>query len=164
MSEEPSGSVNLQPLILRANRFLGATLVDIEMISFSDLEQASEFLLERLQTKDLSKASLISILQELKVLDENALIRYQVDEHKLGVFDASSVPPVDQPEIKPEVCWATWTVPYDFQEGMWFMASAYYMSKPAREFWEKRLSAPIEWCVSESRQIAQAIGKLSVEA
>lgn len=161
MSFDDPDSAALQPLILRANRFLGAALVEAEMINFGDLEQASEFLLERLQSKDLSRTNVIAILQtDLRALNENDLIRLQVEQHNLSLFNVALSPPVVHPSIQKNVCWATWTVPYDEQEGIWFLASAYYLSKPVRDFWEKRLDAPIEWSVAECRQIAEAIAKI----
>lgn len=153
-------SMDLQPLILRSNRFLGAALVDLGLISFTDLERASGVLLEDLQSGVNKRNSLITILQsDLKVLEEKKLIQHLVEKHHVGVFSPGFSQPILDPDFSPDECWATWSVPYDCVDGIWFVASAYYISKPVISFWEKKLGAPIEWSVAETVQVADAIGR-----
>ena len=54
---------NLKPLIMRANRLLGATLVDQELVSIDDLDEANDRFAELMAGKSSSRqVSLVFIL------------------------------------------------------------------------------------------------------
>ena len=61
-------------------------------------------------------------------------------------------------------CWATWTVPFDHDEGFYFVATAYYMSPAVRTFWEKKLDAPILWYGATLEMLGDYLEKLEAKA
>ena len=155
-----------RPVMMRTNRALGASLVEHNLISIEVLEAANDRLLELMGDEKAEAVSLLQILiHEKQAITEAQLISYQVEEMGLGLVDLSNY---DQPydlrkKIDVHACFATWTVPFDVEEGMHFLASAYYLSPAARSYWERQLETPILWFVTSVENINDFLRKLQLE-
>lgn len=135
-------------LLMRANRLLGANLVEVNLVKIDSLEAANERLLELVSEGDYRRSSVLGILSyELQVLNEADVLQYVVDEHGLGMVDLRSydVPDDLRASVDLGACWSTWTVPFDREEEIHFVATAYYLSPAVRTYWEKLLGGPIVW-------------------
>jgi len=149
-----------RPLILRSNRFLGSALIERQLIASDDLEAANEKLLELVQAGDMRGANLLNILLfDLKAIDENTLIELVTEEQPVGMIDLSNYDLVKFREINAdiEICYATYTVPFDKVEDFTMVATAYYLSKPTIAYWEEILGGNVIWYVSSVASIAEAI-------
>lgn len=155
-----------RPLMMRANRALGSSLVDHNLISIEALDAANERLLELTADENNTTASLLQILlYEKQSLTEEQLDSYQVEEMGLGMVDLANY---DQPydlrkKLDEGACQATWTVPFDFEEGVHFLATAYYLSPAARSYWERQLETPILWYITSMENIGDFLRKLQLE-
>ena len=140
---------SLKPLIMRANRLLGASLVERGLVSIDDLDAANERLLELLSANaEQTRLGLLSILiNEKQCVSENRLIEYLVEEQGLAIIDVRNmeVPEELKAETTPAECWATWTVPFDKVEDTHYLATAYYMSPAVRSFWEDKIQGNLIW-------------------
>ncbi len=155
---------NTKGLLLKSNRTLGSQLVDSNLIKISDLESANLSLMKKLRSTDIKEASLLKcLLFDLQVLNETKLIEYQIEELDLGYCFLPSYN-LDQNTlltIDVEDCWATWSIPFDFVSGYYFISSAYYLSPYVRKFWEEKLNGDIIWYVSDISNIGLMLEQLS---
>lgn len=155
-----------RPLMMRANRLLGASLVEHNLISVEVLEEANERLLELMSAEDAEAVSLLSILlNEKQALTESHLLQFETEELGLGLIDLSNYEQPDDLRKKTDVgaCYATWSVPFDLEDGMYFIASAYYLSPAVRNYWEKQLDATIQWYATSTEVIDEFLRKLKIE-
>ena len=135
-------------LLMRANRTLGAALVEANLVKIDDLMAANERLLELLQTDAEHQATLLGVLMfEKKVLGEADFLQYLIETAGIGLIDLRNyeVPEEFRKDVDLGSCWATWTVPFDKEEDFYFVASAYYLSTAVRSHWEKQLGGNILW-------------------
>lgn len=151
---------------MRANRLLGAALVEANLIKIEDLEKANERLLEVLALEQPRQSTVLGILAyEMKVLREEDALQHIVDNDGAGLVDLRDYDVAD--EVKKTIdlgpCWATWSVPFDKEEDFHFVATAYYLSPPVRAFWEKQLDGPILWFGSTLEGIADYLEKMGAE-
>lgn len=152
-------------LILRGNRSLGAYLAENELIQDDDFARANERLMEVLQEGLLKQANLLTILcHELKVLNEDAIVSHLVEEHNLGLVD------LDHVKVKPlakelgfdlDLCWATGTLPFDYQDGIVCIATTFYLSKPVIKHWEDLLKKHIFWYGTGIAPLLRSLEKLT---
>ncbi len=147
---------------MRSNRLLGANLVEHNLVKIEDLENANERLLEVMGEGELRKISVLAILiNEQKVLQEDDLLAKLVEEESLGLIDLSHYD-VNQ-DVKKQVdwntCWATWTVPFDREDGVTMYATAYYYSPSVRAYWEKIMPGPAIWYATTLDNIAEYLEK-----
>lgn len=155
-----------RPLLMRANRLLGANLVEHNLVKVEDLESANERLLELVNSGTGKGVSILGILiWEKKVLKEQDLLAHLVEDIGIGMVDLR---PYDLPDelrknLDPGACWATWSVPFDQEEDTFFVASAYYLSPAVRAYWEKQLAGPILWYATSLEQISGFLEKLEEE-
>ena len=128
-------------LLMRANRLLGANLVEANLVKLEDLEPANERLLGLADTELPRQCTVLGVLAyEMKdTLDD---IKKTLD------IDA---------------CWATWSVPFDREEDFTFIATAYYLSPAVRTFWEKQCNGPILWFGTTLEGIADHLEKLTAD-
>lgn len=150
-------------LLMRANRLLGASMVEANLVKIDSLEAANERLLELIGAGDYKKGSVLSILAyELQVVKENDVIQHVMDDHGVGLVDLRSYDTPDDFRATIEIgaCWATWSLPFDREEDVYFVATAYYMSPAVRAFWEKQLNGPIVWFATTLEMLADAFDKL----
>lgn len=155
-----------RPLMMRSNRLLGASLVEHSLIKIETLEQANDRLLELMASADDVPVSLLQVLVvEKKAITEQQILNFLSEEMGLGVVDLTNY---DQPDevrkrIDPDACWATWSVPFDLEEGVHFVASAFYLSPAVRSYWEGELEGPIQWYATTAENISEFLTKLKID-
>jgi hypothetical protein len=158
---------NHRSLLLRSNRVLGASLVEHNLVNIEHLEAANERLFEILKAGVTQQASLLHILRgEMGSLSETDLIDFVVREFGLGLIDLScyQIPEECRDLIDPDLTWATWAVPFDREEGFYFVATGYYLSLAVREFWEDKLDKPIIWYATGMDGMAEVVERIAEEA
>jgi hypothetical protein len=148
---------------MRANRLLGANLVEQNLVKIEHLEAANERLLEVVAGDDSRQSTVLGILAyEMKVVREEDVLHHLVEDHSIGLIDLRNYDASE--EIKKTLdigaCWATWSVPFDRDEDFHFIATAYYMSPAVRTFWEKKCEGPIIWYGTTLEMIADHLAKL----
>jgi hypothetical protein len=151
---------------MRANRLLGAALVEANLVKIEDLEAANERLLELLQGNNERQATLLGVLiYEKKVLSEDDLLHHLVDNDGIGLVDLRTyeVPEEFRKNVDLGSCWATWSVPFDKEEDFYSVASAYYLSPAVRSHWEKQLGSNILWYASTLENISDFLEKIEAE-
>ena len=133
---------------MRSNRLLGANLVENSLVKIEDLEKANERFFDLIKTGTGREASILAILiQEDEALSEDVLLSFLVEEEGLALIDLVDVdtPSELKGTIEADACWSTWTVPFDKEGDFYYIATAYYLSPLAREYWEKKLEGHIIW-------------------
>jgi hypothetical protein len=153
-------------LLMRANRLLGANLVEQNLVKIEHLEAANERLLELVADENPRKATVLGVLAyELKAVKEDDVLHHLVEDHGLGLVDLRAYDASE--ELKKTLdlgaCWATWSVPFDKDEDFHFIATAYYMSPAVRTFWEKQFDGPILWYGATLEMIADYLEKLQLQ-
>ena len=151
---------------MRANRLLGAGLVEANLVKIEDLEKANERLLEIMQVDQPRQSTVLGILAyQMKVLKEEDLLMHIVENEGAGLVDLRGYDVPDEVKKATDIntCWATWSVPFDHDEDFHFIATAYYMSPAVRSFWEKQYTGPILWFGSTLEVIADYLEKLVAE-
>ncbi len=151
---------------MRANRLLGANLVEANLVKLEDLEKANERLLEVMAMEQPRQSTVLGILAyEMKALREDDLLQYVAENEGVGLVDLRHYDIAD--DIKKSLdlaaCWATWSVPFDREEDFHFVATAYYLSPAVRTHWEKELNGPILWFGTTLEVIADHLEKLETE-
>ena len=132
-------------LMMRANRLLGAGLVEHNLVKIEDLEKANERLLEIIASNQPRQATVLGVLAyELKVIREEDVLQHLVESEGLGLVDLRGYEPPDDTKkgLDLDACWATWSVPFDQEEDFTFIATAYYLSPAVRTYWEKKFDGP----------------------
>jgi hypothetical protein len=151
-------------LMMRANRLLGAGMVEHNLVKIEDLEKANERLLEIIASNQPRQATVLGVLAyELKVIKEEDVLQHLVESEGLGLVDLRGYDAPD--DIKKgldlDACWATWSVPFDLEEDFMFIASAYYLSPAVRTYWEKKFNGPLLWFGTTLEGIAEHLDRLS---
>lgn len=157
-------SKELRPLIMRANRLLGAQLVEHNLVKIEDLESASEKFIEVVSGDEPRRCSILAILAyEMKVLNEDSLLHHQVETDGLGLVDLRDyeIPDEIRKATDPAACWATWSVPFDREEEFSFVATAYYLSPAVRAYWERELGGRVLWFGTTLEAIADYLEQLT---
>ena len=153
-------------LLMRANRLLGAALVETNLVKIEDLGAANERLLELLQSNAERQATLLGVLMyEKKVLSEDDLLHHLVDNDGIGLIDLRTydVPEEFRKNVDLGSCWATWSVPFDKEEDFYSVATAYYLSPAVRSHWEKQLGSNILWYATTLENISDFLEKIETE-
>jgi hypothetical protein len=149
---------------MRANRTLGAALVEGNLVKIDDLMAANERLLELLQSDAEHQATLLGVLMyEKKVLGEADLLQHLIETDGIGLIDLRNydVPEEFRKDVDLGSCWATWTVPFDKEEDFYFVASAYYLSPAVRSHWEKQLGGNILWYGTTLEVVSDFLEKIA---
>lgn len=150
-------------LLIKSNRVLGTRLVEAGLTSLENMDAANESFIELARAKDLKRASLLRILiYDNQSLREESLLDLLIEEHQVGAvllenYHLDDVLLVQHPL---EIMRASWTIPLDFVNDRWFMATAYYLSDVVRKFWEDRLEGRITWLVSPMHQFESVFEEL----
>lgn len=150
-------------LVLRCNRFLGKELVERGLIGAEDLAEANEKLLEALETQR-HKASLLNILvHETEKLREEELIDHQISEEKLPLINLMNIPSlgVESHNLDPDLCYATSSLPFDRIGEYHLIATAFYLSQPARDHWKETIDGRIRWYVTSLQSMGDALQQLA---
>ncbi len=151
-----------RPLLMRANRLLGANLVEHNLVKIEDLEAANEKLIEVVSGDQPRQSTILGILAyDLKVLKEDDVLHHIVESDGVGLVDLRDyeVPDEMKKSLDVGACWATWSVPFDREEEFTFVATAYYLSPAVRMHWEKQLGGPILWFGTTLEGIADYLEK-----
>jgi hypothetical protein len=151
---------------MRANRLLGASLVDHNLVKLEDLEQANGRLLEVIASEQTRQMTVLGILAyEMKVIREEDVLQYLVDNEGIGLVDLRNYEVHDElrKTIDVGACWATWSVPFDREEDFTFIATAYYLSPAVRTYWEKQYGTAIVWYGTTLEILADFLEKLETE-
>jgi hypothetical protein len=159
-------SKELRPLVMRANRLLGAQLVEHNLVKIEDLEAANEKFIEVVSSDQQRQSTILGILAyDMKVLKEDDVLHHIVETDGLGLVDLRDYDVLDETRknLDANACWATWSVPFDREEEFWFVATAYYLSPAVRAFWEKELGGPILWFGTTLETIADYLEKHATE-
>ena len=149
---------------MRANRLLGAALVEHNLVKIEDLETANEKFIEIVGTEQLRQSTILGILAyDMKVVKEDDVLHHIVETDGIGLVDLRDYDVPDEVKKKLDfgACWATWAVPFDKEEEFTFVATAYYLSPAVRTFWEKQTGGPILWFGTTLEGIADYLEKLS---
>jgi hypothetical protein len=137
-----------KPLLMRANRLLGANLVEHNLVKIDDLEIANGKLIDLVASEQFRQSTILGILAyDMKVIKEDDVLHHIVETDGVGLVDLRDydVPDEAKKNLDVGACWATWSVPFDHEEEFTFMATAYYLSPAVRSHWEKNLGGPILW-------------------
>lgn len=150
-------------LLIKSNRILGTRLVEADLTNLEDMDKANEVFIERARAKDLKRSSLLRILIfDHQTLREESLIDYQIEQLGIGAVmtENYNIDEVLLDQQPLEFMRASWTIPVDFVNDRWFLATAYYMSDVVRKFWEDRLEGRITWYVSPLSQMEMILERL----
>jgi hypothetical protein len=153
-------------LLMRANRLMGASLVEANLVKIEDLEKANEKLFEIIAAQNARQSTLLGVLcNQMKVLNEDDVIAYVTEKEPVGLIDLRSYDVLDELRKSVDVtaCWATWTVPFDREDDFYSVATAYYLSAAVRKHWEKVLNGPIIWYATTLEMLADYLEKLEQE-
>ena len=151
-------------MLMRANRLLGASLVEHNLVKIEDLEAATEKLIEVVASEQPRQATILGILAyDMKVVKEDDVLHHVVESEGVGLVDLRDyeVPEDVRKNLDVGACWATWSIPFDREEEFWFVATAYYLSPAVRSYWEKLLGGPILWFGTTLEGIADFMEKVS---
>jgi len=151
---------------MRANRLMGANLVDANLVKIDDLEKANERLLELVASGQPRQNTVLGILcYEMKVVREEDVLQHVVDNEGAGLVDLRDydVPEDIRRQTDVSSCWATWSVPFDREEDFHFIATAYYLSPAVRAHWEKLLGGSVLWFGVTLDAVADYLEKLELE-
>jgi hypothetical protein len=156
-------TAEVRSILMRANRLLGASLVDSNLITVDQLESANEKLLELIASALPRQCTLLGVLAyDLKVITERDVLQYCMDEHRIGLIDLKVYEGADdlRLSVNQPACWATWTLPFDREEDFTLIATAYYLSPAVRAYWERQFPGPILWYGTTLEGIAEALERL----
>lgn len=156
-------TAEIRSILMRSNRLLGASLVEANLITVDQLENANEKLLELIASAPPRQCTLLGVLAyDLRVLSEQDVLQYCIDEHHIGLIDLRTYDGADdlRTSVNQPACWATWTLPFDREEDFILVATAYYLSPAVRSFWEKQLGSQIIWYGATLEAIAEALERL----
>lgn len=151
-------------LLMRANRLLGANLVEQNLVKIEHLEAANERLLDLLASESPRKSTVLGVLAyEMKVVREDDILHHLVEDHSLGLMDLRSYDVSEEVKKKLDIgaCWATWSVPFDKDEDFHSIATAYYMSPAVRTYWEKHFDGPVIWYGATLEMVADYLEKIA---
>ena len=151
---------------MRANRLLGAQLVEHNLVKIEDLEAANEKFIDVVSSDQPRQSTILGILAyDMKVLKEDDVLHHLVETDGLGLVDLRDYDVLDETRknLDANACWATWSVPFDREEEFWFVATAYYLSPAVRAYWEKELNGPILWFGTSLETIADYLEKYATE-
>lgn len=155
----------LQQLILRANRYLAAALLENRLITSDDVEKANAKLLGFLHSSNVHNTSVLTILiYDLKALEEEALIHRLVDHYKVGLVHLGhfSIEQAPLENVSLEECTATMSVPFDRIGNAVCIATCYYLSKPVIDYWESKFEN-ILWYTTSVNSLTSALDKIPHE-
>ena len=153
-------------LLMRANRLLGAALVENNLVKVEDLEKANEKLFEIIASQIVRQSTLLGVLSNhMKVIQEDDVLAFVTEHDPVGLIDLRNYEVSEdlRKSVDIGVCWATWTVPFDREDDFYSVATAYYLSAAVRKHWEKVLNAPIIWYATTLEMIADYLEKMETD-
>ncbi len=154
-------------LLMRANRLLGAQLVEHNLVKIEDLEKANERLLEVIGSDLPRQTTVLGILAfEHKVVREEDILAHVVDHERIGLIDLAHFEIEDEIKSKIDIgaAWATWSVLIDKEEDVTSIATAYYLSPAVRKYWEGEIDGQVLWFGTTMESIAELLESLAQSA
>jgi len=151
-------------LLMRSNRLLGAQLVEQNLIKVDDLEAANEKLLDLISSGTARQRTVLGILAyDLNVVSEEQILLHQRDADATGVIDLRhyEINEKIKADLDLDECWATWSIPFDAEEDLTFIATAYYLSPSVREYWETKYDGKVLWYGTTLEMIAEYLEKIA---
>jgi hypothetical protein len=102
---------------------------------------------------------------DLKALDEAALIDSLMEQDDVSLIDLGNydLAKFREMRVNTDLCWATFTIPFDRVEDFYMVATGYYLSEPAKQFWAEQLEGKIIWYVASIASIAEALERAASE-
>jgi len=154
-------------LVLKSNRSLGARLVESKLVELDAIEAANVLFTKTLRENGPRSASILRILCfETQKLDESKVLQSILADDEVGAVFLENYAIEDSLLKGVEVgeCMATRTLPFDYDEGVWFLATAYYLSNFVREYWEAKLEGKIIWYVATFLDIEGVLEQMNQAA
>ena len=151
-------------LVLRSNRSLANTLVDAGLAKEEDIDEANQKLLEAIEAGNFRQMSLLNaLIYDLGKLEEKDYIDFVLRESKIGLITLRNyrLRPMGNEMNDPEICWATWTVPFDQVGDYYLLATAYHPRLPVVQHWEQLADLPVIWYGATIQGITEAIDRLT---
>lgn len=150
--------------VVRSNRSLATYLHEQDMLDLGNLDKVMDLFMDNVSNSDLRRATMLGLLiGHLNAIDEDDYIAHQVEQDKLGVIDLRLLESADTPLNGQSIdhCWATWSIPFDHEDGIWSVATAYFHSAPVREYWEKHLNGKVLWYATTMDSISDLLNRVS---
>ena len=151
---------------MKANRSLGAHLVQDGLVTADQLGEANELFLQKLRSDDADEASLLhSLIYGLQAIPEKVLIHHQVETLGMDFLPLANYM-VQMHWVRRELlrpCMFTRTVAIDQMEDITFLCSAYYMSPTVRHFWESQFKGTCLWFISSLEEIEKVVYRLYMQ-
>lgn len=147
----------------RVNQSLGDELVRHKLITLETKEKAMPALKEFLMKGEVKRASLLKMLcWDLKEMEEKEVLDLQIEESNLGFCNLNhyTLKRDKLPPFKTSECWATMSVPVDFLEGVFFVATCNFLCPEVRDHWTRRLNLEIVWMLSDISGMTMTLEKL----
>ena len=147
----------------RVNQTLGDELVKLKLVDLETKEKAIPVLKQNLLKGEVKRSSLLKILcWDMKELEEAEVLDHLIEEHMLGFCNLSNyeIQRERLPVFRSNECWATMSIPLDFMEGVFFVATCHYLSSAVHEHWEKRLNRDIVWMISDLSGMTMSLEKI----
>ncbi len=160
MSDKPDPA---NALANRVNQTLGDELVKLKLVSLEVKEKAVPILKQYLLKGEVKRSSLLKILcWDMSELEEKEVLDHLIEEHTLGYCNLANyeVQRDRLPMFRANECWATMSIPLDFMEGVFFVATCHYLSSAVKEHWEKRLNRDIVWMISDLSGMTMCLEKI----
>ena len=153
-------------LLMKANRQLGLTLADRNLLSASQLQEANDRWLEWVAGGERGASLLRVLTQSLHFLREEDVLRHAMEHERAGLVDLRDfdVPDEFRRLSDAGACWATWTVPFDKLDGITCLASAYVLSPVVKAHWEAQIPGPVLWFGTTLDGLAEHFGRLGTSA
>lgn len=148
--KEPN--VHYRNLVLRINRNLGIKLLEKGIVSEDQLTQAYNKLLNYQAVNAIKQSSLLKILIfDLNYIEEKDVIKLST----LPLIDLTPFDVLGYEDI--ELCWATWTLPFDTKNEYIFLATVNALSNLVKTHWESTLGSKIIWYTTSFHSIQSAL-------
>jgi hypothetical protein len=149
---------------MRSSRLLGAKLVEDHLVSLEQLDEANTRFINSMP--DVAHPCFLGcLIYEKDVLEEASLIAHTHDTYRYSLVDLRRF---DISEDLRKVaslphCRATWTLPFDLEDGIYHVASSYLLSAPVKDFWQKELKGPILWYATTQDGVGAALDRIEAE-
>lgn len=154
------------PLAQRANQLIGKELVRRKLADEEMIEQAQPLLEKYLEDGEIKRACLLKILiWDLELIEEKNVLDFHIEEFHLGYCNTANYR-IDRealPDFKLNECWATMSIPVDFNSGVFFVATCNYLSSAVIEHWEMRLTPKIFWYLTDLTTLTRTLENLEKE-
>ena len=114
-------------LAQRANQLTGEELVQRKLADPEMIEQAQPLLDNYLEEGEINRACLLKILiWDLELIEEKSILDFHIEEFHLGYCNTTNynIDRESLPEFKISECWATMSIPVDFNSGVFFVATS----------------------------------------